>query len=71
MQHAQPRRSEFTARIAIMAHRLAADGTRHDPRTSSRHKRSGAEAMSAVLLWLLILAVGIYLLIAMLRPDKF
>ncbi|WP_414636557.1 potassium-transporting ATPase subunit F [Arenimonas sp.] len=27
--------------------------------------------MSAVLLWLLILAVGIYLLIAMLRPDKF
>ncbi|MGQ0799505.1 MAG: K(+)-transporting ATPase subunit F [Pseudomarimonas sp.] len=27
--------------------------------------------MTAILLWLLVIAVGIYLLVAMLRPDKF
>jgi len=34
----------------------------------SRHGRS---AMSAFLLWLLILLVAIYLVVAMLYPDKF
>jgi len=27
--------------------------------------------MTTILLWLLIIAIGVYLLIAMLRPDKF
>jgi len=27
--------------------------------------------MSAVLLWLVIIAIAIYLVVAMLRPDKF
>jgi len=27
--------------------------------------------MSAILLWLLVIAVGVYLLVAILRPDKF
>jgi K+-transporting ATPase KdpF subunit len=27
--------------------------------------------MTTILLWLLIIAIGIYLLVAMLRPDKF
>jgi K+-transporting ATPase KdpF subunit len=31
----------------------------------------GAIDMSALLLWLLIIAVAIYLVAAMLRPDKF
>jgi K+-transporting ATPase KdpF subunit len=30
-----------------------------------------ANSMTTILLWLLIIAVGVYLLIAMLRPDKF
>jgi len=27
--------------------------------------------MSAVLLWLVIIAIAVYLVVAMLRPDKF
>jgi K+-transporting ATPase KdpF subunit len=37
----------------------------------SRFPTHGVLAMSAMLLWLLIIAVAIYLLVAMLRPDKF
>jgi hypothetical protein len=45
--------------------------TRHGA-LSSPHARQGQGAgMSAFLLWLLLIAVGVYLLIAMLRPDKF
>jgi len=27
--------------------------------------------MSAVLLWLLVIAIGVYLLVAIVRPDQF
>ena len=30
-----------------------------------------ASPMSAVLLWLLVVAIGVYLLVAIIRPDKF
>jgi K+-transporting ATPase KdpF subunit len=30
-----------------------------------------SKSMTTILLWLLIIAIGVYLLIAMLRPDKF
>ena len=32
---------------------------------------AGIHPMSGFLLWLLIIAVAIYLIVAMLRPDKF
>jgi K+-transporting ATPase KdpF subunit len=37
----------------------------------SRPSARGDQAMSALLLWLLIVAIAIYLVVAMLRPDKF
>ena len=51
-----------------MASCLPADECRH---AQKKIPLLRIAAMSALLLWLLILAVGIYLLIAMLRPDKF
>jgi K+-transporting ATPase KdpF subunit len=53
--------------------------TMADPRRS-HHRRiplstrpifTRATPMTTIFLWLLIIAIGVYLLIAMLRPDKF
>jgi K+-transporting ATPase KdpF subunit len=46
-------------------------GVAHD-RVAAIHPTSRrARAMSTLLLWLLIVAVAAYLVVAMLRPDKF
>jgi type VI protein secretion system component VasF len=69
------RRSEFTG----WARRLSPQCRRLDPGQHARSRsgpiwpsRSQEETpMSTVLLWLLVLAIGVYLLIAILFPEKF
>jgi K+-transporting ATPase KdpF subunit len=46
-------------------------GAAHVPPTCFRIANAGGLAMMGALLWLLIIAIGVYLLIAMMRPEKF
>jgi K+-transporting ATPase KdpF subunit len=57
---------EFTRTSAMRMAALRPLGGQWRPSKTPR-----VRDMTAFLLWLLVIAVGVYLLVAMLRPDKF